>query len=154
MVRYELLMLMVPEVTGDEARNVESQLQALLNTAKGALISFERWGKYYLAYPVKKNDYGIYFLARFELPDSDFKRSLDEIKVLTDVKFYDVIMRSMISVLDQKQSLEYERPISLEETPRREASFLRPSRDEEVAGDDEFEESVSDENSDEDKENE
>lgn len=165
MVRYELLMLMVPEVTGDEARNIESQLQTLLKNLKGALISFERWGKYRLAYPVKKNDYGVYFLARFELSDSDVKISLDEIKALTDVKFYDVIMRSMVGVLDPKQSLEYERPASLEEAPKREASFLRSSSDtdnrssdfsldEEVSVDGEFEESDSDDNSDTDKDNE
>lgn len=163
MVRYELLMLMVPEITGDESRNVESQLQNLLKNLKGALISFERWGKYRLAYPVKKNDYGVYFLARFELLDNDVKKSLDEIKALADVKFYDVIMRSMVAVLDPNQSLEYERPTSLEEAPKREASFLRSPRDgrsgdfsldEEISADDEFEESGSDESSDIDKNNE
>jgi small subunit ribosomal protein S6 len=127
MVRYEILMLTIPEITEDEIKNIDSQLQGILRSAKGTLASFERWGKYRLCYPVKKNEYGVYFLIRFELPD-EVKNTLDEIKNLVDVKFYDIIMRSMFSVLDPKQPLVYQRPTSLEEAPRREGSFLRPSK--------------------------
>ncbi|HML18961.1 MAG TPA: 30S ribosomal protein S6 [Candidatus Dependentiae bacterium] len=128
MARYEILLLTIPEITEDEIKNVESQVQGILRTAKGTFISFERWGKFRLAYPVKKNEYGVYFLVRFELP-SEASDTLKELKNLVDVKFYDIVMRSMVSVLDSKQSLVYQRPTSLEEAPRREAgSFLRPGK--------------------------
>jgi small subunit ribosomal protein S6 len=127
MVRYEILMLTIPEVTEDEIKSIESQLQGILRGAKGALVSFERWGKYKLCYPVKKNEYGVYFLVRYELPGESIE-VLNEIKALINVKFYDLIMRSMITVLDPKQSLVYQRPTSLEETPRREPGFLRSSK--------------------------
>ena len=120
-------MLTIPEVTEDEIKGIESQLQGVLRGAKGTLVSFERWGKYRLCYPVKKNEYGVYFLVRFELP-VEAMNVLDELKALINVKFYDIIMRSMFSVLDPKQSLVYQRPTSLEEAPRREGSFLRPSK--------------------------
>jgi len=128
MARYEILLLTIPEITEDEIKNVESQVQGILRTAKGTFISFERWGKFRLAYPVKKNEYGVYFLVRFELP-SEASDTLKELKNLVDVKFYDIVMRSMVSVIDPKQSLVYQRPTSLEEAPRREAgSFLRPGK--------------------------
>lgn len=128
MARYEILLLTIPEITEDEIKNVESQIQGVLRAAKGTFISFERWGKFRLAYPVKKNEYGVYFLVRFELL-GEANDILKEIKNLIDVKFYDIIMRSMVSVLDPKQSLVYQRPTSLEEAPRREAgSFLRPGK--------------------------
>lgn len=128
MARYEILMLTIPEVTEDEIKGIESQVQGILRVAKGTLVSFERWGKYRLAYPVKKNEYGVYFLLRFELP-GESEETLNEIKALINVKFYDIIMRSMVTVLDSKQSLVYQRPTSLEEAPRRESgSFLRPSK--------------------------
>ncbi len=38
------------------------------------------------------------------------------------LRLHDIVMRSMISVLDPKGSLAYERPQSLEEAPAREAS--------------------------------
>jgi small subunit ribosomal protein S6 len=127
MVRYEVLILTIPEVTEDEIKGIESQVQGILRGAKGTLVSFERWGKYRLCFPVKKNEYGVYFLVRFELP-GESKNVLDEVKTLINVKFFDIIMRSMFSVLDSKQSLVYQRPTSLEEAPRREGSFLRPSK--------------------------
>lgn len=130
MARYEVLLLTIPEVTGDEAKGIESQLQGILRTAKGTLVSFERWGKYRLAFAVKKHEYGVYFLARFELPDES-KAALGEIKALVDVKFCELIMRSIFTALEDGQSLVYQRPASLEETPRREAgSFLRSPRHE------------------------
>ena len=151
MARYEILMLTIPEVTEDEIKGIESQLQGILRVAKGTLVSFERWGKYRLCYPVKKNEYGVYFLVRFELP-GESEEILNEVKALINVKFYDLIMRSMVTVLDPKQSLVYQRPTSLEEAPRRESgSFLRPSKhadsrasdgvilDEDVDGDDDYE---------------
>ena len=66
MLRYEALMLAVPEITQDEVKNLESQFEGAVSGSKGAMLSFERWGKYRLAYPVKKNEYGVFFLARCE----------------------------------------------------------------------------------------
>ena len=59
-------MLTVPEITADETKSIEQQFDRVVADKKGTMVSFERWGKYRLAYPVKKNDYGVYFLARFE----------------------------------------------------------------------------------------
>ena len=70
MVRYETLVLTVPEITGDESKHIEKELVTIIEKNKGSLISFERWGKYRLAYPVKKNEYGVYFLIRFETEDA------------------------------------------------------------------------------------
>lgn len=124
MMRYEVLMLTIPEITEDEARTIETQLDSTLKTVKGTVISFERWGKYRLAYPVNKNEYGVYFLARFEI-DKDAAKILDDVQAVLSVKLHDLIMRNLISRLDMKQSLAYQRPPSLEEAPKREGFFDR-----------------------------
>lgn len=124
MLRYEVLMLTIPEITEDEARSIETQLDNVLKTVKGAVISFERWGKYRLAYPVNKNEYGVYFLARFEI-DSSSVKVLNDIQATLSVKLHNLIMRNTIARLDAKQSLAYQRPPSLEETPKREGFFDR-----------------------------
>lgn len=152
MSRYEMLLLTIPEVTEDEIKGVESQLQAAVRNSKGTTISFERWGKYRLAYPVKKNDYGVYFLARFELP-SQSQEVINEIKSVINLKFFDIIMRSMVSKLEATGSLAYQRPPSLEEAPRREtSSFFKshkysegPGTESGPAGSDEEEEYEGDE---------
>ena len=114
MLRYEVLILTIPEITQDETKNLETQFNGLITKAKGSIISFERWGKYALAYPVGKNSYGVYFLARFEI-ENDSASLIESIRHLCAVKFDGLVMRSMVSALDPKKPLTYHRQHSLEE---------------------------------------
>ena len=137
---YEALLLTVPELTADEAKSIEQNVSRLVESHKGTLISFERWGKYRLAYPIKKNEYGVYFLARFEA--AEVNPLVSEVKTLLNVKLHELIMRNMITHLEAKQSLAYQRPPSLEEGSSRDVgSFFkennRPEFVADVAGDDE-----------------
>ena len=123
--RYEVLILTVPEITADESKTIETQFDRVIKEAKGTVISFEKWGKYKLAYPIRRNDYGIYFLARFETDPA----TVESVKSLLALKFYEVIMRHMILQLDPKQSLEYQKPPSLEDAPSRDVNtFLKENR--------------------------
>ncbi len=126
--RYEILLLAVPEIAADDAATIESQLHSTVTGQKGDIISFERWGKYRLAYQIRKNDYGVYYLSRFELPEQDLGLALEEVHRLFRVKYRDLVMRYMIAELPYEKSLEYSRPESLEEAPRREASDERNGR--------------------------
>lgn len=127
MLRYEILMLAVPEITGDEAQSLESKIEKVVEADKGTMLSFERWGKYRLAYPVAKNDYGVYFLARFEV--EQIGSLLDELKILFAVKLNELVMRHMVTRLDMNDSLAYHRPQSLEDTPSRDVgAFLREQK--------------------------
>lgn len=129
MLRYESLLLAVPEITSDEASALEKQFDKTISEAKGSVISYERWGKYKLAYPVRGYDYGIYYLARFEVDDSKKDALLDALKVLFGVKYVELLMRNMIVRLDPHASLEYKRPESLEETPTKDIdTFLKESK--------------------------
>jgi len=127
MRQYEALLLTVPEITGDEIKNLETQLDKTIKSGTGSTISFERWGKYRLAYEINKNDYGVFFLTRFELPVGTNK-ALNEMKHLLKVKFNNVVMRDMISVLNPKYPLTYQRPRSLEEAPARETEFSKDNK--------------------------
>ncbi len=116
--RYETLYIAVPEITQAESAKVENQLSSLVKDAKGAIISSERWGKYHLAYPIRKNDYGVYYLFRFEIDDEGKEKLLENIKKTFGVKFHDLIMRNIVVHLHPEGSLEYKRPESLEEVPQ------------------------------------
>jgi len=115
MRRYEALILARPEITKDEATFIESEIGRLIKGAKGSVISFERWGKYKLAYPVKKNEYGVYYLTRFEI--STHTETIEDMKMFFRVKLHESVMRHVICALDPRQSLAYQRPKSLEEIP-------------------------------------
>ena len=122
MPRYELSILASPEITKDEESKLETHIDKLINKFKGLIISFDRWGKYRLAYPVKRNDYGVYFLLRLNTEDTDI---IKEIERMFYVKFNSIVMRSIFSRLDLDQSLEYKRPPSLEDTPKKPIGFFK-----------------------------
>jgi len=127
MVRYETLVLTVPEITVDESKLIEKELTSVIEKNKGSLVSFERWGKYRLAYPVKKNEYGIYFLVRFETEQASSLPK--EVATVCKVKLNNVVMRDMTSRLANGASLAYQRPPSLEDTPARDVrTFLRENK--------------------------
>ncbi len=125
MLRYEMLFLTVPEITGDEIESIKSYFQKSVRAAQGDMLSFERWGKYRLAYPVNKNDYGVYFLTRFEVAQEQRDALLKDIRGSYVFKFNHLIVKNMICRLDEKASLEYKRPESLEDTPHDIDSFLK-----------------------------
>ena len=126
--RYESLYIAVPEITQDESTNVENQLTKAVKDAKGAIISFERWGKYHLTYPIRKNDYGVYYLIRFEIDDERKDALLNEIKTLFGVKLHELIMRNVVVRLHPEGSLEYKRPESLEEAPKEIDTIMKESK--------------------------
>lgn len=129
MSRYETLILATPDITNDELGQLETTVSKVLQDAKGSLVSFERWGKYKLAYPVRKNDYGIYCLIRFETDDAHKAALLKELNTLFTIKFGDAIMRIITTLLNPKKSLVYHRPESLEDTPVRDVdTFLKENR--------------------------
>ncbi len=117
LARYETLFLTVPEITSDEVAAIESQVQKLVKENQGTFISFERWGKMQLAYPVRNNQYGVYFLTRFEGEIGKVDGLLKAINELFAVKLNTTVMRHLSSSLNPKASLVYQRPPSLEEVP-------------------------------------
>ena len=125
--RYEALLLTVPELTADEGKSLHGELEGAIKDAKGMVISNERWGKYKLAYPVKNHEYGIYYLVRFEIQPGT--TVVEDIKSLFRVKLSDTVMRAVITQLDMKSSLAYQRPPSLEDAPTRDVgTFLKENQ--------------------------
>jgi small subunit ribosomal protein S6 len=127
MLRYEVLFLVVPQVTADETVMLETQFQKMIKEAKGTLISYERWGKYRLAYQILNYEYGVYFLARFEVEKESLNNLLSAIRVFFTVKHNELVMRHVVTRLDNKASLDYERPESLEDASSRD-DFYKNNR--------------------------
>lgn len=117
MSRYEILFLTIPEITRDETSSIESQVQKIVREHTGSLVSFERWGKMLLAYPIRHHDYGVYFLFRFEVAETSAEALIESLKTYLAVKLNETVMRHLINRLDMKASLVYQRPDSLEEMP-------------------------------------
>lgn len=127
MTKYEYLMLANPGITGDETSGLEKNFERLVKQFKGTLVSFDRWGKCRLAYPVKHQDYGVYYMARFEMDEP--QEFLKEIKLLLDVKYNDLVMRTATVRIAPKKSYTDFRPESVEDIPTRNVDqFLRENK--------------------------
>lgn len=127
MVQYETLILSVPEITNDETKQLEKLFGGMVQNSKGATISFDRWGKYKLAQPVCKNNYGVYFLARYEVPQDHKDELLKTLDEYFKLKLSNIIMRSMNTVLNSK-TLEYTKPAPLDESTRDVDKFLKDNK--------------------------
>ncbi len=129
MLRYEVLFLTVPEITADETSSLESNLDKLVRSHKGTVLSCDRWGKLKLSYPIRDFGYGVYFLARFEVANENLKSLLEELRTFFAIKNAELVMRDMICVLDKNKSLDYQKPELLDETSTRDVdAFLKENK--------------------------
>jgi len=110
MIWYETLMLARPDITSDEETSIRDYFEQLVSKQEGELISFEKWGKYLLAFPVKKQDYGTYFLVRFALPANVVNTSLEDMKTFFKIKCNDIVMRYINKRLAKGFPLDYQKP--------------------------------------------
>jgi small subunit ribosomal protein S6 len=128
MLRYETLVLTTPEITSDEAQRIEKKLESLVAQNEGKVLSYERWGKYKLAYPVRRNEYGVYFLLRYDVSRDNVDALNAAIDEYFKVKVSDIVMRHVIVKLDPTQPFDYKRPESLEEAPSKDVEVFTKDR--------------------------
>lgn len=114
MIRYETLMLAKTELTNEEFSMLEKTIEKLVTTAKGKLAGFDKWGKFRLAYPVKKSDYGIYLLARYEVPSHEIDAFSKELLSFFRIKVNELVMRHVSVRLEGDSSAAYKRPDSVD----------------------------------------
>jgi small subunit ribosomal protein S6 len=129
-------MLARTEITNDELSTVEDQFEKLASTAKGSVISFDRWGKYRLSYPVKKNDYGVYILARYELDPQAVLDTLKELDLFFKIKCNDIIMRYATIKLDPDVPLSYQKPEPIDGGASNLDTFIKEHKMEGILGTD------------------
>ena len=110
MLQYETLILAPTEVTADELTMIENHFENLMSQAKGKLSSFDKWGKYRLAYPIKNNDYGIYVLIRYELPQEETSSIFKQLQDFFKIKCNEIVIRYVTTKLEPGTPLTYKHP--------------------------------------------
>ena len=79
MKHYETLLLSRPDAASDELDAVLKGFEKIVTAGKGVMSATDLWGKLHLAYPIEKNDYGVYTLVRYEVPESSVSSVLANI---------------------------------------------------------------------------
>lgn len=93
---YELLYIVHPDLESSIDKCID-KVRSYIEKKDGKIIYEENWGKKKLAYPIKKNDVGIYVLYYFDLP----KNRLAGLE--KDLRLNEEIMRFMILTSPEKK---------------------------------------------------
>lgn len=82
LTQYELAVILHPDLEIDlqkPLKKIENQITEL----EGKVVSRDDWGKRKLAYPIKKQGFGVYFIYLLELPPTALNR-LEKTLNITD----------------------------------------------------------------------
>jgi len=113
MKHYETLMLLPVAATSTDLASIEKQLRTLVKAADGNVSSFDRWGRYKLAYPIRKQEYGCYVLARYEV--ADVQSFFPKLEHFLKVKCVDSVMRYVhVALTEQQYGEAYIKPEAMD----------------------------------------
>jgi len=94
---YELLYIVHPDLEG-QTEKVTERVTGFITKAGGKVTTQEDWGKRKLAYPIAKNNFGVYVLITFTVEPTQLH------EVERDLRLSEEIMRSMVVVVpDEKE---------------------------------------------------
>lgn len=96
---YEVVVLMHPDATLDEQKELFRKNKATIEGFKGSVNSLETWGKRTLATPIGKLKKAVYFHATFEA-DTQAIAELER-----TMRINDKVLRFMHTRLDERVSL-------------------------------------------------
>ena len=118
MLHYETLLLTRIEITEDDASMLERTFDKIISDIGGKLITFDRWGKYRLAYPIKKNTHGVYILTRYQLPSNKAQETHQELDSFLKIKCNDLVIRHLNIKLDPNEPISYQKPEPVDASSR------------------------------------
>lgn len=132
--QYETLLLAHTEITDDELASIERGLESIASKSQGSLVSFDKWGKYLLAYPIKKNSYGVYALARFTIGQEQATAAHKEIDAFLRIKCNDIVLRFVTVKLENGASAAYQKPEPMDSTNVENLETLKDGKIEHILG--------------------
>jgi small subunit ribosomal protein S6 len=91
---YELLYLVHPDLEGSTDK-VSEKVAGFIGKIDGQITNQEDWGKRKLAYPVAKNDFGVYILVNFTAESGKVPQ------VENNLKLSEEILRFMVVALPE-----------------------------------------------------
>ena len=65
MQRYEVVAIVLADLNEDDITALIERIQTIITDRKGVIAKVEKWGKRHLAYEIKKQKDGYYFLIDF-----------------------------------------------------------------------------------------
>lgn len=94
---YEAMFLVEPVLAASQWETVVKHIRDILTKYQAKIIKISKWAERKLAYPIRKQKRGAYLLAYFEAPPGEIAH------IRADCQLSEIIMRTLILVLDKKR---------------------------------------------------
>lgn len=131
MVRYETLILVRSESTAEDRAFLEKSISGMISQFNGVVSTFDQWGKLRLAYPVAKENYGLYILVRYELPVEAVAQFTKDLHMFFRIKASEFVFRFVNVRLEADAPTTYVRPEPVDSAKAlaEAGSFVREGRE-------------------------
>ena len=80
---FETIFILRPDTNQDGIQLVNTRVKGVIEQLGGRVIKLDNWGKRKLAYPIKKNEHGVYVFYTVELP-AEAVRKVESVLNITD----------------------------------------------------------------------
>ena len=93
MRQYELIVIIHPGLDEDAINQSLDKVKGWISTAGGTITSLDNWGKRRLAYPIQKQNEGLYYLHNIEIQPSAVKDLERNLRILEPVMRFSIIAK-------------------------------------------------------------
>jgi len=94
MREYELVFIIHPDLDETATNEIVERVKGWITEAGGSVDKVDPWGKRKLAYPIRKQNDGQYFLCKTQLPPA-FVAELER-----NLRFVEPVMRFLITAVE------------------------------------------------------
>ena len=94
MREYELIFIIHPDQDENATNELVERIQGWITEAGGTINKVDPWGKRKLAYPIRKQSEGQYFLMQIQIAP-DFVAEMER-----NLRFLEPVMRFFITAID------------------------------------------------------
>ncbi len=84
MTQYELAVILHPDLEIDLEKPLK-KIEKFITESDGKVVNRDDWGKRKLAYPIKKQGFGLYFIYLLDLPPSAVNRLEKNLNIADEV---------------------------------------------------------------------
>lgn len=100
--KYEMMMIMRPDLLEKDVEKVFEIVRSHIKESEGTITLEDFWGKRTLAYPIKKQEKGLYAVFYFDMPTKNLKALDAEMRIEGDI-----LRHLIVKTPDDMDVIEY-----------------------------------------------
>ena len=100
---YELIYIIPGKIEEKNIKEITDKIDKIIQEIKIKIVNKEDWGKRKLAYPIKQNQYGYYFLKYLETEPEKIKELNQKLKTIAEIIRYQIVKTKGIKPKEKEE---------------------------------------------------